>query len=75
MIYREAPLFNALRNSSMLKGKCGACEFREICGGSRARTYAMTGDPLGQEMCCTYQPAGYSRETSESDWAMIGENG
>jgi len=55
-IYREAPIFKALRNTSRLEGKCGACEFKEICGGSRARAYALTGDPLAQEPCCIYQP-------------------
>jgi radical SAM protein len=58
-IYREAPVFKALRDSSQLKGKCGACEYKEICGGSRARTYALTGDFLGEEVCCIYQPKGY----------------
>ncbi len=55
-IYREAPIFKALRDTSKLEGKCGACEYKEICGGSRARAYAMTGDPLAQEPCCIYQP-------------------
>ncbi len=55
-IYREAPIFKALRDTSQLEGKCGACEFKEICGGSRARAYALTGDPLAQEPCCIYQP-------------------
>jgi radical SAM protein with 4Fe4S-binding SPASM domain len=55
-IYREAPIFKALRDTSQLTGKCGVCEFKEICGGSRARTYALTGDPLGAEPCCIYQP-------------------
>jgi radical SAM protein with 4Fe4S-binding SPASM domain len=55
-IYRNAPIFKALRDTSQLKGKCGACEFKEICGGSRARAYALTGDPLSQELCCIYQP-------------------
>jgi radical SAM protein with 4Fe4S-binding SPASM domain len=55
-IYRNAPIFKALRNTSRLEGKCGACEFKEICGGSRARAYALTGDPLAQEPCCIYQP-------------------
>lgn len=55
-IYRDAPIFKALRDTSRLEGKCGACEFREICGGSRARAYAVTGDPLAQEPCCIYQP-------------------
>jgi len=46
-VYRHSPLFQSLRDSSLLKGKCGRCEFKNICGGSRARTYAMTGDHLG----------------------------
>lgn len=55
-IYRHSPLFRDLRDTSRLEGKCGACEFREICGGSRARAFALTGNPLAEEPCCTYQP-------------------
>jgi radical SAM protein with 4Fe4S-binding SPASM domain len=55
-IYRNSPLFTALRDASRLKGKCGVCEFRNICGGSRARAYALTGDPFAEEPCCVYQP-------------------
>jgi radical SAM protein len=55
-IYRNAPIFKALRDTSRLEGKCGVCEYKEICGGSRARAYAVTGDPLAQEPCCIYQP-------------------
>src|SRR5579862_1517476 len=55
-IYRNAPIFKALRDTGRLEGKCGACEYKEICGGSRARAYALTGDPLTQEPCCIYQP-------------------
>jgi len=55
-IYRESPLFTSLRDAKNLKGKCGVCEFREICGGSRARAYALTGDAFAEESCCTYQP-------------------
>lgn len=58
-IYRESPLFQALRNPAMLEGKCGACEFKHICGGSRARSYALTGNPFGEEPCCSYTPKGY----------------
>lgn len=43
----------------MLEGKCGACEFKEICGGSRARAYALTGNPYGEEPCCSYIPRNY----------------
>ena len=58
-IYRYAPIFRSLRDTSQLKGKCGACEYKEICGGSRARAYAVTGDPLAQEPCCIYQPGNW----------------
>jgi len=58
-IYRESPLFLNLRDTSKLEGKCGACEFKEICGGSRARAYALTGNPHGEEPCCSYIPRGY----------------
>lgn len=55
-IYQHSPLFVALRDSSQLKGKCGACDFKDLCGGSRARAYALTGDPLAEEPCCAYMP-------------------
>ncbi len=55
-IYRESPVFKALRDSSMLKGKCGWCEYKEICGGSRARAFGITGDYLESEPFCTYIP-------------------
>jgi radical SAM protein len=55
-IYRNSLLFRGLRDTSQLKGKCGMCEFKEICGGSRARAYALTGDVMAEEPCCSYQP-------------------
>lgn len=55
-IYRHAPLFRELRDPKLLRGKCGECEFREVCGGSRARAYAVTGDYLASEPYCVYQP-------------------
>ena len=58
-IYRESPLFRNLRDTSKLEGKCGSCEFKQICGGSRARAYALTGNPHGEEPCCAYVPKGY----------------
>lgn len=64
-IYREAPIFKALRDTSRLEGKCGACEYKEICGGSRARSYALTGDPLAQEPCCIYQPRNWDPELEQ----------
>jgi radical SAM protein with 4Fe4S-binding SPASM domain len=55
-IYRESPLFRALRDSKNLKGKCGDCEYREVCGGSRARAFAVSGSPFAEEPCCVYHP-------------------
>lgn len=55
-IYRNAPLFRQLRDTANLKGKCGVCEFRNICGGSRSRAYALTGDPFAADPSCSYQP-------------------
>ncbi len=57
-IYREAPLFLQLRDTSLLRGRCGRCEYRGICGGSRSRAYAVSGDPLGEEPFCSYEPTG-----------------
>lgn len=55
--YRHAPLFVALRDKDRLEGRCGRCEFRQLCGGSRARAWAMTGNPFAEEPTCAYQPA------------------
>jgi len=59
VIYKESPLFKDLRDTSKLEGKCGSCEFKEICGGSRARAHALTGNPHAEEPCCSYIPKGY----------------
>ena len=59
-IYRESPIFQQLRDPEQLGGKCGACEFRHVCGGSRARAYALTGDLLAEEPCCSYIPKDYA---------------
>ncbi len=53
-IYRDSPLFRLLRDYSQLKGKCGACDFRDVCGGSRARAFAVTGDYMESEPYCVY---------------------
>ena len=55
-IYRDSPLFRDLRQTNRFAGRCGCCEFREICGGSRARAYAATGDHLGSDPLCPYVP-------------------
>lgn len=54
--YQHHPTFVSLRNPDQFKGDCGVCEFRFGCGGSRARAYAVTGDPLAAEPDCVYEP-------------------
>ena len=56
-IYRSTPLFVALRDSTKLKGRCGICDYRELCGGSRSRAFAEFGDPLNEDPACAYVPA------------------
>jgi radical SAM protein with 4Fe4S-binding SPASM domain len=58
-VYRNAPTFQALRDQDALGGKCGACEFRHVCGGSRSRAFAYTGDPLAADPLCAYRPPSY----------------
>ena len=55
-IYRSSKVFAGLRDSSMLKGRCGRCEYREICGGSRSRAFAELGDVFGEDPACPYLP-------------------
>lgn len=59
-VYRHHELFRSLRDPSRLTGKCGACEFREMCGGQRGRAYAITGDHLASDPACAYVPSGWS---------------
>jgi radical SAM protein with 4Fe4S-binding SPASM domain len=66
-VYRNSPLFQALRDPNRLKGKCGVCEYREVCGGSRARAYALTGDPLAAEPFCTHIPARWARMVAAAE--------
>ena len=56
-IWQSAPLFRRLREGA-LGGKCGACEYRRVCGGCRARAFARTGDVLEADPSCTYEPPG-----------------
>ena len=55
-LYRDAPLFRQLREPDGFGGRCGICEYRNACGGSRGRAYAATGDPLAEDPLCAYQP-------------------
>jgi radical SAM protein len=57
-VYRSHPIFTALRDPDRLGGRCGRCEYRSTCGGSRARAYGLTGDYLAEDPLCAYEPAG-----------------
>ena len=56
-IYRSSPVMRSLRSPDGFAGKCGRCEFREVCGGSRSHAYAVTGDALASDPTCAYEPA------------------
>jgi radical SAM protein with 4Fe4S-binding SPASM domain len=55
-VYRNHPMFRALRDPDQLKGKCQICKYRVVCGGQRGRAYALTGDYLASDPACSYQP-------------------
>ncbi|CAM2950866.1 radical SAM protein [Halobacterium salinarum] len=57
--YRNSELFQRLRDTEALMGKCGACSFRNVCGGSRSRAYATTGEPMASDPLCPHVPDGY----------------
>jgi MoaA/NifB/PqqE/SkfB family radical SAM enzyme len=59
-IYRTSPLLVGLRDPDRLGGRCGRCEFRTVCGGSRSRAYALTGDPYAAEPWCDYEPGSFA---------------
>ena len=69
-IYRDAPLFRALRDVTLLKGRCGRCPFKAICGGSRARACAATGDALESDPLCVYEPRPVPADAARGD-AMV----
>jgi radical SAM protein len=55
-VYRNSDLFKTLRDTTQREGKCGICEYQKICGGSRSRAYALTGNYLAEDPRCVYQP-------------------
>ena len=60
-VYRNSELFRQLRDRDLLKGKCSVCEYRPVCGGSRARAHAVTGDWLEAEPYCAHVPRRWQR--------------
>lgn len=69
-VYRDSPAFTALRDPARLGGHCGRCEYREICGGSRARAFAGAGDPLAEDPGCAWRPAAGAAIVGGSDAAL-----
>lgn len=63
-LYRNHPTFQALRDPARLGGKCGSCGFKQICGGSRSRAYAATGDYLAADPACIYEPGAVRQHAS-----------
>lgn len=55
-VYRNADVFQSLHDPSQFEGRCGVCEYHAICGGSRARAFGATGNPLAEDPFCTYEP-------------------
>lgn len=55
-VYQQSQVFRDLRDANLLEGKCGLCEYRQICGGSRARSFALTGNFQSEEVDCLFQP-------------------
>lgn len=55
-VYRNAPLFRSLHDPSQFQGRCGYCEYHALCGGSRARAFGATGNPLAEDPFCAYDP-------------------
>jgi len=66
-IYRGSTVFMHLRDYTALKGKCGVCEFKSLCGGSRARAFAVTGDPMRSDPYCIYEPPAWKNRRSRPD--------
>lgn len=69
-IYRDSQLFRSMRDPEALGGKCGICPFRFVCGGSRARAFAVSGDPLGEDPFCPYEPPGLEELRAADAGAM-----
>jgi AdoMet-dependent heme synthase len=63
-IYRTHPVFRGLRDEDAFSGKCGVCEYRKVCGGSRARALSQGGDMFGSDPACAYIPPAYQGKQS-----------
>ncbi len=61
-VWENSPVFKKLRDFNNLQGKCGICEYKQVCGGCRARAFEATGNYLAEEPLCTYQPRRISKK-------------
>ncbi len=68
-IWRTSPVLRELRDPDQLKGRCGRCEFKELCGGCRCRAHAAYGDYLQEDPACRYQPTGQALPVQEIRWS------
>jgi radical SAM protein len=71
-VYRQDEVFRRLRNADALHGKCGRCEFREICGGSRSRSFAATGAVMASDPLCVYDPGRDVQPVVDAAMALAG---
>ncbi len=72
-IWRTSSVLRELRDLSQLKGRCGRCEFNELCGGCRCRAYAVHGDYLQEDPACRYQPTGRTLQLAAVRWSPEAE--
>lgn len=68
-IWQSSPVLEELRDVRRLGGRCGRCEFNQLCGGCRCRAFAATGDYLAEDPACTYQPTGRPLESAALSWS------
>lgn len=68
-VWNQSDVFADLRDTSRLKGKCGVCEFKEMCGGCRCRAFAAFGDYLREDPACAYEPTGRELEAYPLEWS------
>lgn len=79
-VYQNSPVFQRVRDTARITGKCGVCEFKNICGGSRARAFAITGDPMRSDPYCLYQPPAWTHRNGVplraefASWNLKGAN-
>ena len=73
-IWNSSSVFANLREPAKLKGRCGVCEFRDLCGGCRCRAYAVTGDYMAEDPACLYEPSGIPLSVPVLQWEKSAED-